>query len=93
MSENRYSSDENFWGHFSDLSDEEVDQLSKESALFARLARRVEGVVGNRDLAHDWLRTPNRALGGDTPLAHAQTEAGAREVEDLLGRLAHGVIT
>ena len=41
--------------------------------------------------ATDWLRTPNLALGGVTPLALADTELGAREVDLLLGRLEHGV--
>jgi uncharacterized protein (DUF2384 family) len=31
------------------------------------------------------------SLGHATPLALADTEFGAREVEDLLGRLEHGV--
>jgi putative toxin-antitoxin system antitoxin component (TIGR02293 family) len=38
-----------------------------------------------------WLSTPNLALGHVTPLALADTEIGAREVEDLLGRIEYGV--
>jgi len=30
-------------------------------------------------------------LGGETPLEYAETEVGAREVEDLLGRIEYGV--
>lgn len=37
------------------------------------------------------LDEPHLALGGDSPLALADTELGAREVDDLLGRLEHGV--
>jgi uncharacterized protein (DUF2384 family) len=40
-----------------------------------------------------WLRSPNRALGGESPLALSKTEVGAREVENLIGRLEHGVFT
>lgn len=61
-------------------------------ARIARLTARAEAVLGDHDLAREWLRTPNRGLAGATPAAHARTETGAREVEDLLGRLAHGVV-
>jgi uncharacterized protein (DUF2384 family) len=37
------------------------------------------------------LRSPQIGLGGAVPLAYAETELGAREVEDLLGRIEYGV--
>ena len=40
-----------------------------------------------------WFTEPNRALGGLAPVQAAATEIGAREVEDLIGRLEHGVFT
>jgi putative toxin-antitoxin system antitoxin component (TIGR02293 family) len=40
-----------------------------------------------------WLKSPQKALGGKTPLEYSDTEPGAREVEDLLGRLEHGVFS
>jgi putative toxin-antitoxin system antitoxin component (TIGR02293 family) len=46
---------------------------------------------GDRATGRDWLKRPAHALGGHTPLEFAETEMGAREVEDLLGRLEHGV--
>jgi len=48
-------------------------------------------VLGNHGDARNWLKSPNRALGGSTPLEYADTEPGAREVEELLGRIEHGV--
>jgi putative toxin-antitoxin system antitoxin component (TIGR02293 family) len=61
---------------------------------FARLFRlAAELHDGDEDAARAWLRKPARALDGETPLEHAETEAGAREVEQLLGRLEHGVYT
>jgi putative toxin-antitoxin system antitoxin component (TIGR02293 family) len=45
------------------------------------------------ETARAWLRRPARALGGETPLDYAETEPGAREVENLIGRLEHGVYT
>ncbi|MDQ3459226.1 MAG: MbcA/ParS/Xre antitoxin family protein [Deinococcota bacterium] len=41
--------------------------------------------------AADWLRSENLSLGGRTPLEYADTEIGAREVENLLGRIEYGV--
>ena len=58
--------------------------------LAALLERAVQVFEEESDAA-DWLRTPNLALDGITPLALADTELGAREVDDLLGRLEHGV--
>jgi putative toxin-antitoxin system antitoxin component (TIGR02293 family) len=46
---------------------------------------------GDTDAARAWLGRPNKALGGETPLSAVETEIGAREVEDLIGRLEHGV--
>ena len=48
---------------------------------------------GDEDAARAWLKSPARALGGETPLERAETEVGAREVENLMGRLEHGVYT
>ncbi len=61
---------------------------------FARLFRlATELYDGDEEAARAWLRKPARALDGETPLDHAATEAGAREVEQLIGRLEHGVYT
>ena len=57
----------------------------------ATLLQRAAQVFGDEADAADWLRAANLALAGATPLAYADTEPGAREVEDLLGRLEHGV--
>ncbi len=46
---------------------------------------------GNTTAGSDWLKRPARALEGQTPLDYAETEMGAREVEDLIGRLEYGV--
>lgn len=48
-------------------------------------------VIGSVEAGREWLKTPKRALGGSTPVTYAHTELGAREVEDLLGRIEHGV--
>lgn len=66
------------------------DRLLRYARLF-RLAAELHD--GNEEAARVWLRKPARALDGETPLDHAGTEAGAREVENLIGRLEHGVYT
>lgn len=48
---------------------------------------------GDRTEARRWLTSPAKALGGETPLMRTQTEIGGREVEDLIGRLEHGVFS
>jgi putative toxin-antitoxin system antitoxin component (TIGR02293 family) len=59
----------------------------------ARLVAFAEEVFEDRARARDWLRQPQRGLGSRTPLALMRTEAGAREVEDLLGRIEYGVFS
>jgi uncharacterized protein (DUF2384 family) len=41
--------------------------------------------------ARVWLKFPQRGLGGAVPLDYAETEVGAREVDNLLGRIDYGV--
>jgi len=65
-----------------------------ESDRTVRLARVYAGAVemiGDEERAVRWLLTPNRALGGERPLDRLDTDVGAREVEDVLGRIAYGV--
>ena len=43
--------------------------------------------------ANDGICPDNVGLGGRIPLDTMRTEAGAREVENLLGRIEHGVLS
>lgn len=56
-----------------------------------RLADLTEAALGGRSNAVQWLKEPNLALGNAKPLEMANTEPGARLVEQLLGRIEHGV--
>jgi len=58
-----------------------------------RLYQRAAEVLGGRDEARAWMQESNFALGDDTPLRFADTEPGARRVEQLLGQIEHGIIT
>lgn len=57
----------------------------------ARSLALAEETFANRDKAHAWLRRPTRPLAGERPLDLLDTEEGARVVEQLLGRIAHGI--
>lgn len=48
-------------------------------------------VIVEKDAAARWMTQPKRALSGLTPLRCCDTEFGAREVDRLLTRIAHGV--
>lgn len=58
---------------------------------FARLVGKAVEVMETQENARRWLNSPQRGLAGAVPLDYAETEIGAREVEDLLGRIEYGV--
>jgi len=70
---------------------------SDESERLLRVARVFEQAVelfeGDTDAARRWLITARKELDEHAPLEYARTEIGAREVEDLMGRLEHGVFS
>ena len=72
------------------LQPDESERVLRLSNLFDKAVALFDG---NRAAATKWFRTPQRALGECPPLEYAKTEIGAREVEDLIGRLEHGVFT
>ncbi len=72
------------------LSPEESDRLVTISRLFAFA---LELFDGRTESATRWFTAPTRALGMRSPIDMAGTEVGAREVENLIGRLIHGVFS
>ncbi len=58
---------------------------------FARLMGNAIKIFGSVEDARAWLNAPQFGLGGAVPLDYAETEIGAREVENLLGRIEYGV--
>ncbi len=70
------------------LSGPESERLYRLAGLYERAASLFEG---DASAARHWLQSPNRGLANITPLALAESEIGARAVEDLMGRLEHGV--
>lgn len=64
---------------------------SERIVRFARLFGIAMEVLGGEEAAREWLKTPNPGTAAEAPLSYADTEPGAREVENLLGRLDHGI--
>ena len=69
------------------LSPDESDKVMR----LSRLLEHATNVFGDVEKARVWLKFPQRGLGGAVPLDYAETEVGAREVDNLLGRIDYGV--
>ena len=64
---------------------------SDRAVRLARVYANAVEMIGEEGKAVQWLQTPNRALGGERPIDQVDTDIGAREVEDILTRIAYGV--
>jgi len=71
------------------LRPDESDRLFR----VGRVAALAEEILGETAKAARWLRRPNRALGGKTPLEALDTDLGASRVETVLHRVEHGVFS
>jgi putative toxin-antitoxin system antitoxin component (TIGR02293 family) len=69
------------------LDPSESDKVVRFARLLSLAVRTLESIEN----ARAWLTSPQLGLGGAVPLEYAATEVGAREVEDLLGRIEYGV--
>lgn len=68
---------------------DESERILRVASAFQRAME----VLGELDKARRWFSSPKRALGGRTPMEFCDTEPGAEEVSNLLGRIEHGVFT
>jgi putative toxin-antitoxin system antitoxin component (TIGR02293 family) len=71
------------------LTTEESDRLYR--AL--EIMRSAVETFGDPDLAAKWLKEPNPAISGATPLSLLDTQPGRDQVATLLGRIEHGIYT
>jgi putative toxin-antitoxin system antitoxin component (TIGR02293 family) len=69
------------------LTADESDRLIRVARVMANAKR----VLGSRDKAAHWLRTANRALDGAAPVSLLDTDIGAEQVSEILGRIEHGI--
>ncbi|MCP3944668.1 MAG: DUF2384 domain-containing protein [Desulfobacteraceae bacterium] len=71
------------------FSFEESERLYRIQRLYLKAL----DVFGTVEMARKWLKEESYGLGDVSPLEYAKTEVGAREVENLLGRIEHGVFS
>ena len=69
------------------LTADESDRLIRVARVMAHAIQ----VLGSRDKAARWLRAGNRALGGSAPLSLLDTDIGAQQVSEVLGRIEYGI--
>jgi putative toxin-antitoxin system antitoxin component (TIGR02293 family) len=72
------------------LSPDESERLLRISRVFGMALDLFEG---DREATLKWLTSPRKVLDHQTPLVYSRTELGAREVENLIGRLEDGVFS
>ena len=83
-------------------SESTLHRLRQQTTLAGPTAERVEllsGIIqhglrvygGDESALRDWLRYPLGELDGRTPLQTLTTIAGFTQVDDVLGRIEHGV--
>ncbi|MBI2413742.1 MAG: DUF2384 domain-containing protein [Deltaproteobacteria bacterium] len=70
------------------MSPVESDRLFRLAKIYTLAVE----VFEDGDMAIKWLNREQIGLGGRRPLEMIQTEAGEKEVENLLGRIEYGVL-
>jgi len=84
------------------LSESTLHGLRRQTTLAGPTAERVQLLTdiiqhglrvygGDQSALHDWLRYPLGELDGRTPLETLTTIAGFTQVNDVLGRIEHGI--
>ena len=66
-----------------------IDESDRAVRLL-RIQTLAEETFGDKEKANRWLRRPLTELAGETPIVVARTEAGARVIETILGKIAWG---
>ncbi len=69
------------------LSPEQSDRVALAAGAFTL----AHATFLDRKKANDWMRQPNGAIDGQTPLSLLRTGSGAELVGNALGRIAYGV--
>ena len=72
------------------LTPQESDRVYRLDKVWTATLRLFDN---DADMARTWLKTPLETLEGETPLNFCDTEAGAQFINDLIGRLEHGVFS
>lgn len=72
------------------LTPEESDRLVRVARIVALVH---DMMLGDARAARRWLGDPHDLLEGESPLERASTEVGSREVEQVIGRIRHGIFS
>ncbi len=70
------------------LSADESDRLYR----LARVLAHANRVFREPEESAEWIQAPNPSLGKQQPLALLDTDLGTQQVDDVLGRIEHGII-
>ena len=70
------------------LSPDESDRLYR----LARVIAHANRVFEDPDESADWIQTPNVSLGKQPPLTLLDTDIGVQQVDQVLGRIEHGIV-
>jgi putative toxin-antitoxin system antitoxin component (TIGR02293 family) len=70
------------------LSPGESDRLYR----LARVIAHANRVFEDPEESADWIQSPNRALGKQQPLTLLDTDIGVQQVDQVLGRIEHGIV-
>ncbi len=71
------------------LSPDESDRLYR----LARVLAHANRVFEDPEESADWMQTPNPGLGKQQPLILLDTDIGVQQVDQVLGRIEHGIIS
>lgn len=72
-------------------SNKQFSLVQSDRILHARIAAHAQEVFEDAETARNWLKRPNKALGGEIPLNLLDTEAGVKQVDEVLGRIEYGI--
>lgn len=70
------------------LSPDESDRLYR----LARVIAHANRVFEDPEESADWIQSPNAALGKQQPLNLLDTDIGVQQVDQVLGRIEHGIV-
>ena len=70
------------------LSPDESDRLYR----LARVIAHANRVFEHPEESADWMQSPNAALGKQQPLNLLNTDIGVQQVDQVLGRIEHGIV-
>jgi putative toxin-antitoxin system antitoxin component (TIGR02293 family) len=70
------------------LAPDESDRLYR----LARVLAHANRVFEDPDESADWIHAPNTSLGKQQPLTLLDTDIGVQQVDQVLGRIEHGIV-